>query len=329
MAEKRHRITVVALMVDGLVIVILLLASATLLGSVSRPFAQIRSALEGMREGEPFAADRIHSNYDEIRSLAQTMSETSATLRSREEELRLQTERAVAASRHKSEFLAKMSHELRTPLNSIIGFSDLLMEQDDGGLDPAKRYNFLDNVSSSARHLLSLINDLLDIAKVESGKMTLELRDIDLRQTIARTVATTAPLFGRKRQEVEVSVPDEPMLVRADAGRVEQVLLNLLSNANKFSPEGEKITVATATDSREWKIEVRDHGIGISSEDQQRIFDDFEQVHATGSHSSGTGLGLALAKRFMEAHGGVIEVQSDLGRGSVFRIRLPRAGAHT
>src|SRR5258708_22349497 len=134
-----------------------------------------------------------------------------------------------------------MSHELRTPLNSIIGFSELLME--DAQVDPQKRRAFLDNVSTSAHRLLGLINDLLDISKVEAGKMPMRFQSIDLRSTIANTVASTMPLFDRKRQHVEVILPDEPMLVRADPARVEQVLLNLLSNANKFSPEGERIDI--------------------------------------------------------------------------------------
>jgi len=217
-----------------------------------------------------------------------------------------------------------MSHELRTPLNSIIGFSDLMTEQE-GTLSSQKRLGFLENVANSARHLLQLINDLLDIAKVESGKMTLHLEDVDLRNSIASTVASTQPLFVRKRQEVEVITPAEPMIARADAGRIEQVLLNLLSNANKFSPEGEKVIVRGAGDDATWRIEVADHGIGIRAEDHQRIFDEFEQVASRGLHSNGTGLGLALAKRFIEAHGGQIFVESELGEGARFTVRLPRS----
>ncbi len=216
-----------------------------------------------------------------------------------------------------------MSHELRTPLNSIIGFSDLMTEQEET-ITREKRLGFLHNVSNSARHLLHLINDLLDIAKVESGKMKLQLEDVDLRVSIANTVASTQPLFVRKKQEVEVVTPDQPMIVRGDPGRIEQILLNLLSNANKFSPEGEKITVRGGPDESMWQIEVADRGIGIREEDQQRIFDEFEQVQTRSLQSSGTGLGLALARRFVEAHGGDIAVHSALGSGTVFRIRLPR-----
>jgi signal transduction histidine kinase len=323
-AAKRHKIMMVATLVDGFLFLTLLLAAATLVLNVSRPFAQVRGVIASMREDGRLDASRIDSRYLEFRSIAETLEETSAELRRREEALRLQTERAIAASRHKSDFLAKMSHELRTPLNSIIGFSDLIIEQDKV-MDPSKRVAFLENVSKSARHLLDLINDLLDIAKVEAGKMTMHMEQVDLRRAIRNTVASTAPLFGRKRQEVEVSMPDEPMLVRADISRVEQVLLNLLSNANKFSPEGERISIRSkAPDPTKWRIEVADHGIGISKDDQSRIFDEFEQVQAHARGSTGTGLGLALAKHLVEAHGGTIDVVSEVGAGAVFGVTLPR-----
>jgi signal transduction histidine kinase len=194
-------------------------------------------------------------------------------------------------------------------------------------MNPILRTAFLNNVSSSAHRLLGLINDLLDISKVEAGKMPMHFQSVDLRQAIANTVASTAPLFDRKRQHVEVTMPAEPMLVRADPARVEQVLLNLLSNANKFTPEGELIEVRTAAEAGRWRIEIADRGIGISAVDQQRIFQDFEQVHTTGVLSTGSGLGLALARRFVEAHGGIIEVESTIGEGSVFSVSLPRMTA--
>jgi signal transduction histidine kinase len=323
-AGKRSKIVLVASLLDVFVLLILGLASAILLVNVSRPFTQLRDAIAAMREGAPFDPSRVDSRYVEIRSLAATLAETSAALKAREEELRLMTERAVAASRLKSEFLAKMSHELRTPLNSIIGFSDLLSEEGPP-VDEKRRLSFLQNVSGSARHLLDLINDLLDISKVEAGKMAMRFDTVDLRIAIANTVASTAPLFGRKGQEVRVEMPDQPMIVHADLGRMEQVLLNLLSNANKFSPAGESITVTTGADAAWYRIEIRDRGIGISPDDQQRIFEDFEQVQTAGATAAGTGLGLALARRFVEAHGGGIEVTSALGEGATFAVRLPRA----
>jgi signal transduction histidine kinase len=323
-AVKRRRIMIVVALVDSLVFLILVMAAAMLMLTISRPFAQLHEAITSMREDQPLNPARIESSYLEFRSLADALAETNAELQQRESELRTQTERAIAASKHKSDFLAKMSHELRTPLNSIIGFSDLIAEQDET-IESAKRLAFLDNVSNSARHLLGLINDLLDVAKVESGKMKMHFENVDLRHAIANTVSSTAPLFVRKKQQVDVAVPDEPMLVRADQSRVEQVLLNLLSNANKFSPVGEKILVRSTAEEGNWRIEVRDRGIGITPEDQRRIFNEFEQIHTRGPNSTGTGLGLSLVKRFVEAHGGRVEVQSTVGQGSTFSVTFPRA----
>jgi len=321
-ARLARKILFVTSLMDLLVLLILVLASATLLFNVSRPFRQLRAQIASMREGGRFDASRIDSRYLEFRALAETLEETSDALRRRAEELRVQTERAVTASKHKTDFLAKMSHELRTPLNSIIGFSDLLIEQEPA-ISSAKRAAFLQNVAGSAKHLLSLINDLLDISKVEAGKMAMNIEEIDLRAAIANCVASTTPLFARKNQVVDMALPEEPMIVHGDQGRLEQVLLNLLSNANKFSPEGDRITVTTGGSGANYRIDIRDHGIGISAADQQRIFEEFEQVHSRGTLSSGTGLGLALAKRFVEAHGGAIEVHSAAGEGSIFSVVLP------
>jgi len=320
---KHTRVRMAVALVDAFVFLILVLASATLMLNISRPFAQVHAAINAMRDGKAIDPRRIESGYLEFRSLADALGETQEELRRRESELRLQTERAIAASKHKSDFLAKMSHELRTPLNSIIGFSDLLAEQE-ATIESDKRIAFLENVSTSARHLLGLINDLLDVSKIESGKMKMHFEDVDLRHSIQNSVKSTASLFVRKRQQVIVSVPDTPMMSHADPSRVEQVLLNLLSNANKYSPEGKKISVVSAVNEGAWRIEVRDNGIGISSEDQHRIFDDFEQVYTRGPNSSGTGLGLALVKRFVEMHGGHVEVESRVGEGSTFAVTFPR-----
>ncbi len=320
---KHERVMAAVTLVDAFVFLVLGLASATLVLNISRPFEQMHAALDAVRDGRPIDPASIESSYLEFRSLADALGETQAELRRRESELRLQTERAIEASKHKSDFLAKMSHELRTPLNSIIGFSDLLAEQE-GTIEAEKRIAFLDNVSTSARHLLGLINDLLDVSKIESGKMTMHFEPIDLRTAIANSIKSTSPLFMRKRQQVIVSVPDEPMMALADRSRVEQVLLNLLSNANKYSPEGKKISVLSAINGGDWRISVKDNGIGINNDDQHRIFDDFEQVYTRGPNSSGTGLGLALVKRFVEMHGGAVSVESTPGEGSTFTVTFPK-----
>ncbi|MGN6184783.1 MAG: ATP-binding protein [Thermoanaerobaculia bacterium] len=319
----RRKVLIVTSLVDGVVFLILVFATVMLLYTISRPFAQLGEALRRMRNGERPDASRIDDRYEEFRSLAETLEDTADELRHREEELRHQTERAVRASRHKSDFLAKMSHELRTPLNAIIGFSDLMTEQEET-ITREKRLGFLENVGNSAKHLLKLINDLLDIAKVESGKLKFELMQVDLRRTVTNTVASMQSLFVRKKQDVEIDMPDEPMIANADEGRVEQVLLNLLSNANKFSGENTRVTIRGYACDAMWCIDVIDRGIGITDADQQRIFEEFEQVQTRGVHSAGTGLGLALAKRFVEAHGGELSVISAEGTGSTFRVRLPK-----
>jgi signal transduction histidine kinase len=321
---SRSRIRLVTTVLDGTVFIILVLSAVTLLVNVSRPFSQLKDALGSLRDGSLVDTARIEGPYLELRSVAAALSDASRTLLQREEQLKERTEAAVEASRHKTDFLAKMSHELRTPLNSILGFTELMMDQD-ATIQPQKRLTFLDNVNNSARHLLKLINDLLDIARIESGKFELHLEDVDLRYAIQNTVASTSPLFARKKQQLDMELPDEPLLVRCDLGRIEQVLLNLLSNANKFSGEGQRVTIRGSADADICTIEVADHGIGIPSEHRARIFEEFEQIQTKGGeHSTGTGLGLALARHFILAHGGTIEVSSREGSGSIFTVILPR-----
>lgn len=321
---SRERIRIVMTVLDAAVFVILVLSTATLLLNVSRPFAQLKDALGSLRDGSLVDTARIEGPYLELRTVAAALSEASRTLHQREEQLKERTDAAVEASRHKTDFLAKMSHELRTPLNSILGFTELLIEQE-GSIQPQKRLTFLDNVNNSARHLLKLINDLLDIARIESGKFELHLENVDLRHAIQNTVASTAPLFSRKKQLIEVVLPETPLMVRCDLGRIEQVLLNLLSNANKFSGEGQRIVIQGSSEGATCTIQVSDEGIGIPPEHRARIFEEFEQIQSRGGeHSTGTGLGLALARHFILAHGGTIEVANHGGTGSIFTMILPR-----
>ncbi len=320
---SRNRIRSVTTVLDAAVFVILLLSTATLLLNVSRPFSQLKDALGALRDGSMIDTARIEGPYLELHTVAAALSEASRALHQREEQLKERTDAAVEASRHKTDFLAKMSHELRTPLNSILGFTELLMEQE-GTIQPQKRLAFLDNVNHSAQHLLKLINDLLDIARIESGKFEMHLEEVDLRRAIQNTVASIAPLFGRKKQQIEIVIPDTPLMVRCDLGRIEQVLLNLLSNANKFSGEGQRIVIRGTAEETTCTIQVSDEGIGIPSEHRARIFEEFEQIQSRGGeHSTGTGLGLALARHFILAHGGSINVSS-LGAGSIFTVVLPR-----
>jgi signal transduction histidine kinase len=227
------------------------------------------------------------------------------------------------ANRHKSEFLANMSHELRTPLNAIIGFSEVLMEQMFGAVNE-KQADYLNDIHESGRHLLSLINDILDLSKIEAGRMELELATFDLRAAISN--AMTLVRERAQRHGVQLAAQVDPRLGewRADERKVKQILLNLLSNAVKFTPEGGRVEVSAKLDTDNVEIAVKDTGVGISVEDQGKLFEEFRQVGADATRKAeGTGLGLALTKKFVELHGGEIRVASAPGMGSVFTCLLP------
>ena len=227
-----------------------------------------------------------------------------------------------AANRHKSEFLANMSHELRTPLNAIIGFSEVLQERLFGELNE-KQAEYTDDILTSGRHLLSLINEILDLSKVEAGRMELELATFDLPIAI-----DNARTFVRERATnhgitLEVKVDERLGDITGDERKIKQILLNLLSNAVKFTPEGGRIGINARQTNGEVEISVTDTGVGIAEEDQPRIFEEFRQVGNDSKKIEGTGLGLTLAKKFVELHGGRIWVESELGKGSQFTFTLP------
>src|SRR5262249_45178413 len=228
-----------------------------------------------------------------------------------------------AASRHKSEFLANMSHELRTPLNAILGFSEVLAERLFGEVNE-KQGEYLQDILSSGRHLLSLINDILDLSKVEAGRLELELgrfhlpTALDNALTLVRERATRHGIMVTRT--VDPGVGD----IDADERKVKQILLNLLSNAVKFTPEGGRIVVTGTAGEGVVEMSVSDTGIGIAPEDQAAIFEEFRQVGRDDTQKQeGTGLGLTLAKKFVELHGGRIWVQSQVGQGSTFTFTLP------
>ena len=228
-----------------------------------------------------------------------------------------------AASRHKSEFLANMSHELRTPLNAIIGFSEVLGERMFGELND-KQAEYIQDIQSSGRHLLALINDILDLSKVEAGRMELELSRFDLPAAIGGAVILVRERATRHGLALDVSVDDQLGQFVGDERKIRQVLLNLLSNAVKFTPEGGRIAIRAAPADGGVEISVSDTGIGIAPEDQEAIFQEFRQVGTDYARKrEGTGLGLALARRFIDLHGGRLWVKSRLGEGSTFTFTLP------
>jgi signal transduction histidine kinase len=232
-----------------------------------------------------------------------------------------------AASRHKSEFLANMSHELRTPLNAIIGFSEVLSEGMFGEINE-KQTEYLKDILEAGQHLLSLINDILDLSKIEAGRMELEATDFDLPSAIENAVILVRERAGRRGITLGREIDERLGTIRTDERKVKQVLLNLLSNALKFTTEGGRIDVRADVHEDLAEISVTDIGVGIAPEDQEAVFEEFRQVGTAAKKVEGTGLGLALSRKFIELHGGKIWVKSQVGVGSTFTFTLPlRHGA--
>ena len=228
------------------------------------------------------------------------------------------------ASQHKSEFLANMSHELRTPLNAIIGFLEVLAQGMFGDINE-RQTEYLHDILESGRHLLSLINDILDLSKIEAGRMDLELSEFDLPQTIQNALTLVRERALRRGIALHHVIDDRVAEVRADERKVKQVLLNLLSNAIKFTPDGGRIEVRAAATDGMVEVSVSDTGVGIAPEDQEAVFEEFRQVGTADKKAEGTGLGLALSRKFIELNGGRIWVTSQVGVGSTFTFTLPSA----
>jgi signal transduction histidine kinase len=248
----------------------------------------------------------------------------SVSVRERQQE-RLEAARRnlEAASRHKSEFLANMSHELRTPLNAVIGFSEVLQAHMFGPLNE-KQAEYVDDILHSGRHLLSLINDILDLSKIEAGRLELEPSTFDLAAAIDNAMTLTKERALRRGLRLERQIAQDVGAIHADERKVKQVLINLLSNAVKFTPEGGTITIRALRAVDAVTVAVRDTGIGIAPSDQELIFEEFRQVGNDYTRKQeGTGLGLALARRFAELHGGRLSVESALGNGSTFTLTIP------
>ena len=262
---------------------------------------------------------------DEISRVQQFLSAVAAAL----DRVRLIGElsetnrRLEEANKHKSVFLANMSHELRTPLNAIIGFSELLIDSGGKQFDAATQQRFFAQIHTSGKHLLGLINDILDLSKVEAGQMELRLQTVTVVEIVHQVMETVEPLAGQKRIKMRAEVAGGGEVL-VDAGKLRQMLLNLVSNAIKFTPEDGEVAISAARFPSAVEIYVTDTGIGISESDQALLFQEFHQVdQGPGRRQQGTGLGLALTRRFAALHGGEVLVHSEVGKGSVFTLRLP------
>jgi signal transduction histidine kinase len=226
------------------------------------------------------------------------------------------------ASQHKTQFLANMSHELRTPLNAILGYTELVMDSIYGDV-PDRMRSVLDRVQTNGRHLLGLINDVLDLSKIEAGQVTLSVAGYSLEDVLQNVLAAVEPLAAVKHLVLKREIQPQLPAGHGDQRRIAQVLLNLIGNAIKFTDQGE-VAVAASENGGSFQIAVSDTGPGIAPEEQERIFEEFHQADNSATKTkSGTGLGLAIAKRIIEMHGGRISVESTLGGGSTFRIILP------
>ncbi len=329
--ERRARGSLLAVVGLSACLLAVLIASR-LQRAVSEPIRALLEVARNVAATGNYALRAGGGGRDEIGALVEDFNRMLAQAQERDAELRAAKEAAEEASRSKSAFLASVSHELRTPLNAIIGYSEILQEEvrerGASGLLPD-----LEKIHASGRHLLALINDILDLSKIEAGKVELLVESFDAAALVRTVGATVQPLVAARGNRLELAIGSEVGNVRADVTKVRQILLNLLSNAAKFTENGTVclgVELSRGPERDELVFRVRDSGIGIAPEQMGRLFRAFAQADATVSRNyGGTGLGLALSKRYAELLGGELSAESEMGKGSTFTFRLPLATRET
>ena len=310
-ADSQHLFVGVAVGSIGLALALGLVLSWSLTGPIRRTEARLAEIASG-----DFSRHVDVPNRDELGSLAANVNRMNDELGRVYKELE-------TVSRHKSEFLANMSHELRTPLNAIIGFSEVLHEQMFGELNE-RQLGYVADVLEAGQHLLSLINDILDLAKVEAGRLELDLSDVSLPDTLQSGLTMHADRANRGGIALGLVVDPEQIVIRADERKLRQVVFNLLSNAIRFTPSGGRIDIAARMTDGMVEVEIADTGAGIAPEDQELVFEEFRQARGEpGRPQEGTGLGLPLSRKLIELHGGRLWVESTPGAGSMFHFTLP------
>jgi len=266
-----------------------------------------------------------HIFFRKTQLITTTLSNNLAEIQAAQEALREAKETAEKANKAKSEFLANMSHELRTPLNSVIGFSSVMEEGIFGPLGHENYLVYVGAVQDSGKHLLNLVNDILDISKIEAGEMEFEETVVDVDDLIRASAKIVANSADKAEITLNIDVPENTPHLRGDDLRLKQILLNLLANAIKFTPAEGRVSVSACIDQSNamtWRI--IDTGVGISAKDLPRILKPFEQIRGAVAHThEGTGLGLYLTKSLTEAHGGTLEIESEVGRGTTVIVRFP------